>query len=963
MELQKILDQYPESGLDQLAGDKLDEIANVRLPRVVLQQEIATALGSFSYIADVLASSCPPTYAFLKLLMEDPDHATNAAGFREHVMDRTHAITEWVASGEGMSSHKNYQLYRSLLMAAWEEESRINESEARMLEALREALDLSMREHLLLEHHPQVRPIWDSPKAYENARNYLLTRGLVLAVDDQYVLPDEVRVQVRRYWGMELHDSDYRRLLQEFTGKDLRGILEAGGLPLSGSKEERIERIVDGLVTPSFALNLFSLEELRTLARRLGMQVSLSKPDLVSQIILRFDQPVIQSSEGDGEELLTGYPDDHSRQLDDGVLEDLLKRFSGHQLYEMLAGLGLPRSGSKDQRVQRLVSSGYSEHVMFDQLRRLDLVRICRKLELPVSGLKEEIIERLYSVTVPAEESVEEEVSPALQLAASEDLNEEDGTEAARIEENREKGEPGAPCLDEIRESYPELARDEQVMLALHQEARSLNERDVQRLSSRHGLGWTLPKAHMTELLRKLQSSGKKPIRVRSTGAANIYEWADGVEPAPESLDRYAARDIVDALRQGVVPERHLERMFVGQQEARRHLREQMEHVATGRSAFKFIRGPYGSGKSFMMAWLRDEALNAGFAVSTVRVSAEMSLSDLANFYTGLMEGLRVPEKRGASSLSDILEAWLLGIQRKTEQVEGLSSSRPGDRVRLTKLVRERIQQELSWLASHDAGLAPALGAFYEARLEGNEEKARSARAWLRGERNLSNAALRQLGVKGALEPEQVLSRLRALLELIQETHLRGLVILVDELELVRRRPHKQTRDRAYETLRALIDEVGENHLPGCLLVSTGTDTFFDDRRYGLASYEALYHRVSSPELGDNFRSVRQPVLRLEGLNEERLLELAERTRSIHAVAYDWSAEHRVGDEDLRLLVDTWTSFGGECIDRLPRPFLRQLVHMLDICEENPQIRASDCINSPEQDPEANEALLRLVAD
>jgi len=52
-----------------------------------------------------------------------------------------------------------------------------------------------------------------------------------------------------------------------------------------------------------------------------------------------------------------------------------------------------------------------------------------------------------------------------------------------------------------------------------------------------------------------------------------------------------------------------------------------------------------------------------------------------------------------------------------------------------------------------------------------------------------------------------------------------------------------------------------------------------------------------------------------------------------------------------------------ENIDRLPRPFLRQLVHVLDICEENPQVTASDCFAEPEEDPEANEALMQLVAD
>ncbi|TGG95040.1 hypothetical protein E4656_01020 [Natronospirillum operosum] len=955
----EVLKQSTDEGLDHLAKDKLDEVANVRLPRIIVEQEIAAALGSFSYVAGVLSASYPPTYAFLKLLMEEPDHAVSAAGFRERVLRRTDELTVWVESGAGLPGHKDYGLYRTMLAAAWEDEQRVNESEARMLEALREALGMSMREHLLIEHHPEIRRLWDGSKAYESARNYLLSRGIVLALDEQYILADEVRLQIRRYWGMELHDADYRVLLDQLTGAHLRGALEAHGLPLSGSKDERIERLVQGLISPSSVLEMLSLADLKDLARGLGMQVSLVKAELVSRIIAHFDHPPEHTDAE--EEVVQEVEEEPPRKLGAEELYGLLSTFSGNLLYEMLAALGLPRSGTKADRISRLVESPYSEYTMFQQLRRKDLVAICRKMNLPIYGLKDEVIERLCAAPAPEEEEALEAAvvtDSVMPVAAEED-------QPALQESGRDKAVSASavPGFEYAFQNYPMLAEDQQVMLALTREARSLTERDVQRVAERHGLGWMLPKAHMAELLRKLAEVGPPPIRIRSAGSSNIYEWVDGAESSAERLDKWAARDIIDALRQGVVPERNLEMMYVGQEEARRHMREQFNYVATGRSAFKFIRGAYGSGKSFMMAWLRDAALDSGFAVATVRVSAEMSLANLADFYLGMMDGLRVPEKRSASGLSDILEAWLLTMQRRTEQVEGISSRNPQDRARLVTLVRERIQEQLSQLASLDAGLAPALGAFYEARMAGNEELAMQARAWLRGDRSLPNSALRQIGVRGSLEPEQVLPRLRALLEIIEVTHLRGLVILIDELELVRRRPHKGTRDQAYETLRALIDEVGENRLPRCLLVSTGTDTFFDDRRYGLASYEALYHRVCAPELTESFNSVRQPVIRLEGLNRERLIELATRARSIHARAYHWEAEQRLPDRDLQALVDKWTEFGGDCIDRLPRPFLRQLVHVLDICEENPQIQASECFADPEEDPEANEALMRLITE
>ena len=961
MNTKDIISQYPDDSLDQLAKDKLDEISNVRLPRAVLEQEILNALGSYSYIADILASSQPPTYSFLKLLMEAENFSLPAEGFRNAVMKRTDHITEWISSGDGLPSGKNYQLYRAMLLAAWAQGEWIDSTEARMLEALRDELGLSMREHLLLEHHPDVRVTWDSPRAYEHARNHLLTHGLVLTVDDCFVLPDEVRLQVRRYWGMELHDVDYRALLAFLTGKQLHEILSIVDLPTSGAKEERIERIVTGLVAPSETLNCLPIDELKDFARRCNLLVSLTKNDLINHIIESFDGFTRRSQSEDIKEITNKPLEPEIRILDNKRFATLLAQFSLNQLYEILSFLELPKTGSKQARIQKLLDSPYSEYTILNQVRRLDLVEICRKLSLPVSGPKAELIERLIATDPVVEEEIAVEHAK-LQLPSP-----DDGMKL-EINESKEKDvyeQPPreVPGLNDVRKEFPELEDEKQLMLALLKEARSLNERELERLAKRHRIDWHLTKAHMAELLAKLRESEKYPIRIRHTGTSNIYEWVLGIREGKKELDRLAARDIINALRQGVVPEQNLDMLMVGQEAARRQLHTDLDYIATGRSAFKFLKGPYGSGKSFMAAWLRDHALDKGFAVSSVRVSAELSLSDQTAFFTGLMDGLRTPEKRSASSFSDILEAWLLSIQKNVARLENFSFTDSKQQKKLKEAVSVRIQEELSELATYDPGLGPALGTFYQSRIERDMETANIALSWIRGDRSIATPALRKIGVRGHLDTNQVWPRLRAILQIIAASHLRGLVILVDELELVRRRPQKQTRDQAYETLRLLIDEVGENRLPGCLVACTGTDTFFADKKYGLPSYEALAHRIVHPEFGTSQRSTRQPVIILEGLDRDRLRNVAIRTRDIHAKAYDWAADERFPDSDIDTLIDKWTSFGGENIDRLPRPFLRQLVHILDLCEENPGIHPLDCFKEPENDPEANRAILEMISE
>jgi hypothetical protein len=819
-----------------------------------------------------------------------------------------------------------------------------------------------------------VRPAWDASEAYENARNHLLARGLVLLINEQYVLPDEVRVQVRRYWDMELHDADYRRLLDELTGEDLRLILEKAGLRLSGSKAGRIDRIVEGLVAPSFALDCLHIHQLRDLSRERRLPVALTKAELIAQLIDYFDRPDGREEAGGRVDAsaVSGTQISGKRELPDDAFRRLFMKFSGHDLYEMLGAAQLPRAGAKAERVERLLDSGFDERWLMRRLRGRELRRVCEKLGLKTSGPKDELIDRLLAER-PRDIEAESDALGAARvssaanvsvsstgLAASTDLQDPNKRCAPTPKSAAPREIPGLPA---IKAHYPSLSVDAQTILALLHDAGSLSEADLHRAIARHDLGIWFASGFMAELLQALDSQNHKPVKVLARGGATVYEWVATESASQSGIGRWPARDVIDALRDGVVPEHHLERLAVGQEAARAHLRDQLSYVATGRSTFKFLRGAYGSGKSFTTAWLRELALSEGFAVSSVRVSAERSLDDLPSFYAGLLEGLQTPEKRGTSGFTDVLEAWFFAQQRKTERIEGLSASEAQQRPALVTRLRERLDNELESVASHDPALPPALRAFFEARITGHHNLAMQAAAWIGGARSLSNQALKAIGVRGVLEADQVLRRLRALLEMLRSTSLKGLVVIIDELELVRRRPHQRTRDQAYETLRALVDEAGENRLPGCLMVSTGTSTFFTDERHGLASYEALAERIKAPDNLSAHQSMRQPVISLDGLDADRLRDVARRTRALHGEAFGWPAETRVADSEIDELVEKWVAFGGDSIDRLPRPFLRQLVHVLDLCEEHPELSARECFLDPERDPEAYSAVFNSLMD
>src|SRR5690606_13559602 len=68
---------------------------------------------------------------------------------------------------------------------------------------------------------------------------------------------------------------------------------------------------------------------------------------------------------------------------------------TGQQLYDILYQSSMMTSGSKDEKVNRIIESHWSERSILNYLRKDDLTQLCRKFLLPTSGSKQEIIDRL----------------------------------------------------------------------------------------------------------------------------------------------------------------------------------------------------------------------------------------------------------------------------------------------------------------------------------------------------------------------------------------------------------------------------------------------------------------------------------------------------------------------------------------------------------------------------------------
>lgn len=83
---------------------------------------------------------------------------------------------------------------------------------------------------------------------------------------------------------------------------------------------------------------------------------------------------------------------------------------------------------------------------------------------------------------------------------------------------------------------------------------------------------------------------------------------------------------LINSLTAGVVPRIGLEHIAVGRKREIEAILNDLENVSEGGASFCFIVGRYGSGKSFLMQIIRNNAMERDFVVADADLSPERRL-------------------------------------------------------------------------------------------------------------------------------------------------------------------------------------------------------------------------------------------------------------------------------------------------------------------------------------------------
>ncbi|MCA9678857.1 MAG: BREX system ATP-binding protein BrxD [Myxococcales bacterium] len=392
-------------------------------------------------------------------------------------------------------------------------------------------------------------------------------------------------------------------------------------------------------------------------------------------------------------------------------------------------------------------------------------------------------------------------------------------------------------------------------------------------------------------------------------------------------LTQNDAKHIFNQLRAGLVPERGLDAFAVGIEKPRGELHRQLELVTEGSGSIKFLRGGYGCGKTFMARLAIADAQAQNFVTSFVVVSDnDLKFHRFEEVYRKVVTELATQScPRGA--LGDILDRWIGAIE---DELVALGAD--ADAADFDDRVRQKLNEKLANLTR---GKAPAdfvrvIQTIFDLKQAGELADAAALLSWLSGSGNIAASVKKRAEIKGDIASGDALAYLRGILEISKAAGYKGMLIVIDEAETILRM-RTDSRHKSLNGIRQISDASGE--YPGLLWLFTGTPDFFETRK-GVMGLAPLHDRIRFLTQG-GFASLRQPQLELKPFDAGRLKAVALRLRELYPMPNRERVITRVSDGFIdRLVAKVTEGFRGD-VGVVPRQFLRELVNVMDLVDEN----------------------------
>lgn len=405
---------------------------------------------------------------------------------------------------------------------------------------------------------------------------------------------------------------------------------------------------------------------------------------------------------------------------------------------------------------------------------------------------------------------------------------------------------------------------------------------------------------------------------------------------------------IVQALRAGVVPKLGLRHIQVGRVREIEELVKDMDRIADGGSAIRFIIGEYGSGKTFFINLIRLIALEKGLVVMCADLAPDRRIHATGGqarmLYAEMARNLSTRTKPDGGALASVVERFVTQAHRDAEAREMPTG----------QLIRERLGHFEELTGGFD--FAEVIRRYWEGHETEDDELKSAALRWLRGEFTTRTDARKALGVRTIVDDASVYDHLKLMSIFVREAGYKGLLVGLDEMVNLFKLTSSQARNANYEQILRILNDVLQGSAENLGFLFGGTPEFLMNTRRGLYSYEALQSRLAENSFArDGLVDLSGPVIRLASLTPEDLFVLLQNVRSI------------MQDEGTELPDSALEAFMAHCSDRIgeayfrtPRNTVTAFVNLIAVIQQNPGTAWSDLIEAIEVKDDGGEDMTEI---
>ncbi|MFR9542391.1 MAG: ATP-binding protein [Rikenellaceae bacterium] len=397
---------------------------------------------------------------------------------------------------------------------------------------------------------------------------------------------------------------------------------------------------------------------------------------------------------------------------------------------------------------------------------------------------------------------------------------------------------------------------------------------------------------------------------------------------------------IIQSLKSGVVPRLGLQHIQVGRSEELKSLIKDVETIADGGTAFRFIIGEYGSGKTFFIQLVKSIALEKGL----VTINADLSPNKRLNgrqgqarmLYSELISNSSTRTKQDGGALANILEKFI-SVAREESERSGKST---------TAVIHEMLGELKDYVGGYD--FATVVAKYWEGYDSSDDNLKDAVLRWLRGEYTTKTDALRDLGVRTYIDDATFYDSLKLFAILVRKAGYKGLLICLDEMVNLYKITNSVSRKANYEEILRMLNDSLQGSFEGIGFLMGGTPEFLTDGNRGLYSYEALRSRLSENSFAKQLGVVdyNSTALRLSNLTQEELYILLKNLR--HVFASGKEENYLVPEEALTSYLHHCSNKIGESYFRTPRNTIKGFLDLLSTLEQYPDLNWSDMIEKIE---------------